>query len=253
MPVRDANPLAAAVGLLTRVPVGRHAAPTPDQLLRGAPLFPLVGAVLGAAVGGAAVGLGAVLPPLLAGAIAVALELALTGALHVDGLADSADGLGGRDCDHSLEIMRDHSLGAYGASALALDLLVKAVALGALAQQGDVAAVLAVVAVFALSRAAPLPLAAALPYARAGTGTGRLLAEWTGVRRAAIGVALAIAIAVAAVGPAAAALTACLAAVTVATGMLASRRLGGVTGDVMGAATELTATVALTVAVALTV
>lgn len=253
MPVRDANPLAAAAGLLTRVPVGRHATAGPDQLLRGAPLFPVVGAVLGAAVGATAIGLGTVLPPLLAGAIAVAVELALTGALHADGLADSADGLGGRDREHSLEIMRDHSLGAYGGSALALDLLVKAVALGALAQQGGVGAVPAVVAAFALSRAAPLPLAAALPYARAGTGAGRLLAERTGARRAVVGVALAVAIAAAAVGPEAAALTVCLAAVTVAIGVLASRRLGGVTGDVMGAATELTATLALTVAVALAV
>jgi adenosylcobinamide-GDP ribazoletransferase len=191
-----------------------------------------VGAALGAVVGGAAIGLAHSMPPLLAALLAVALELALTGALHADGLADSADGLAGRDREHALAIMRDHSLGAYGASALTLELVAKT---AALASTDDV---VAVIAAFALSRAAPLPLAAALPYARAD-GTGRVLDRlplWT----AAAGVALALGVAV--LAPAAIA-----AAVLVTAGVwwLARRRLQGVTGDVMGAAVELTATAAL--------
>ena len=143
----DSTPLAAATAFLTRLPIGPKPWAREDQLLRSVPLFPLVGAGLGAAVGGAAVGLAHVLPAPIAGALAVALELALTGALHVDGLADSADGLAGRDRDHSLAIMRDHSLGAYGGAALTLDLLIKAAALGALAEEG---ALLPVVAALAL-------------------------------------------------------------------------------------------------------
>lgn len=250
MPRPDVGSLAAATGLLTRLPVGRRAAAEPDALLRCAPLFPIVGAALGAAVGGAALASASVLPPLIAGAVAVAVELALTGALHVDGLADSADGLAGRDPDRSLAIMRDHSLGAYGASALVLDLLVKAAALGALADSG---AFLPAVAALALSRAAPLPLAAALPYARPGEGTGRLLAERMGALRAAAGVTIAIVLAFALVGAQTIALVACLGAVCAIVAVLAHRRLGGVTGDVMGAATELVATLALVVAVALEV
>jgi len=243
-----ASRLVVAAGLLTRVPLGPRAMPAADALLRAAPLFPIVGAVLGAAVGGVAVALALELPPLIAGALAVALELALTGALHADGLADSADGLGGRDRDHALAIMRDHSLGAYGAAALTLDLLIKATALGALAQE---AAVLPIVAAFALSRAVALPLAAALPYARSGDGAGRLLADRAGGWSAAAGVAIAATVVGAAAGLDALALLACGVTVTAIVGLLARRRLAGVTGDVMGAAIELTATAALVVAVAL--
>jgi adenosylcobinamide-GDP ribazoletransferase len=223
-----------AVAFLTRLPVGGGAL-TP----RAAPWFPLVGAALGALVGGAAVGLAELLPPLAAGAVAVALELVVTGALHVDGLADSADGLGGRDRERALAIMRDHAIGAYGASALTLDLLVKAAALGALAERGEI---LPVVAAFAVARAAPLPLAAALPYARPA-GTGRAL---DGLPRlaAALGVLLGAGIALVAPATIAAA-----ALVTAAVWWLARRRLQGVTGDVLGAAVELSATAALIVQV----
>jgi adenosylcobinamide-GDP ribazoletransferase len=214
-----------AVAFLTRLPVGS------GRLSPGAAVFfPVVGAALGALVG--VVARNDFVPPLVAAALAVALELVVTGALHVDGLADSADGLAGRDREHALAIMRDHSLGAYGASALTLDLVAKT---AALASTDDV---VAVIAAFALSRAAPLPLAAALPYARAD-GTGRVLDRlplWT----AAPGVALALGVGV--LAPAAIA-----AAVLVTAGVwwLARRRLQGVTGDVMGAAVELTATAAL--------
>jgi adenosylcobinamide-GDP ribazoletransferase len=223
-----------AVAFLTRLPVGGGALSK-----RSALWFPLVGAALGAVVGGAAIGLVELVPPLLAGALAVALELALTGALHADGLADSADGLGARDREQALEIMRDHALGAYGASALVLDLLAKSAALAALAEEGDV---LPVIAAYAVSRAAALPLAAALPYARA-EGTGRALDRLPPVVAAA-GVALAAAASV----PAPATLAAG-AFVVVAIWWLARRRLAGVTGDVMGAAIELTATAALIAAV----
>jgi adenosylcobinamide-GDP ribazoletransferase len=240
------RPLVAAVGFLTSVPVRRPAMASSTDLLAAAPLFPLVGAALGALVGGSAALLTPALPALLAATLAVALELALTGALHVDALADSADGLGGHDRERALEIMRDHSLGAYGAAALTLDLLAKTVALAALAEHG---AVWPVVAAYAVSRAAPLPLAAALPYARSGDGVGRLLAERSGKRSAFAGVVLAVAIAIAATGTEAIAALACLLLVTVAVGALAKRRIGGVTGDVMGAAVELTATLALVAAV----
>jgi adenosylcobinamide-GDP ribazoletransferase len=237
--------LLVATGFLTRLPVRPVSSLPGGSFARAAVLFPVVGATLGALVGGVAVALALALPALLAAALAVALELAVTGALHVDGLADSADGLAGRDADRSLEIMRDHAVGVYGASALALDLLAKVVALGALAESG---AVLPVVVAFALSRAAPLPLAAILPYARPGAGTGRLLADHLETRRAVAGVALAMLIAVAASGVWALPALACLALVTGTVGALAGRRIGGVTGDVMGAAIELTATLALVLA-----
>lgn len=238
----------AAVSFLTRLPLGRAGGADPDALLRAAPFFPLVGAALGLAIGAAALGLADLLPALLAGLLAVALELVLTGALHLDGLADSADGLGGRDRESSLAIMRDHALGSYGGAALALDLLVKAAALGALAEADALGAI---VAALALSRAAPLPLARLLPYARAGEGTGRLLTMNARTAPVLAGIALAAALAIAVYRLDALALLICAAAVTTAVGLLAQRRLGGITGDAMGAAIELSATGALVIAVAL--
>jgi adenosylcobinamide-GDP ribazoletransferase len=237
-----------AITFLTRVPLGPRQEPSADALLRAAPFFPLVGAAVGLAVGGAAIGLAQVMPSLLAGLLAVTLELILTGALHLDGLADSADGLGGRDREHSLAIMRDHSLGAYGAAALTLDLAIKATALASLAEAEALAPV---VAALALSRAAPLPLARLLPYAQTGSGTGRALAGRLGTPSALAGGALALALALTAVGSDALLLALGAAAVTATVGVLASRRLGGATGDAMGAAIELSATCCLVLAVAI--
>lgn len=236
--------LAAALAFLTRAPVPSGIVLDAADLTRAAVLFPLVGAALGALVGGAAGLLALALPSLLAATLAVAIETAVTGALHLDGLADSADGLAGRDRERALTIMRDHALGAYGACALVLDLLAKVVALAALS---DRAGFFLVIGAYAVSRAAPLPLAAALPYARPGEGTGRLLAERLQPAGATVGIALAVAIAVAAGGLWAAPALACLLVVTGAAGLAARSRIGGVTGDVMGAAIELTATAALIV------
>jgi adenosylcobinamide-GDP ribazoletransferase len=252
MPACDARVRSAAAGalaFLTRLPVDRGRTFGGRRLAEAAVLFPLVGAALGAAVGGAAAALATLVPPLLAATAAVALELALTGALHVDGLADTFDGLAGRDAERRLAIMRDHSLGTYGGSALALDLLARVAALASLTDEG---VLLPAVAAFAISRAAPLPLAAALPYARPGEGTGRLLTESTTARHAVAGIVLAAAVAAAAVGFRAAAMLVCLGVVVAATGLYARSRLGGVTGDVMGAAIELTATLALAGAIAQT-
>lgn len=248
MPKPEAASLAVAGAFLTRLPIRSASVVDGEGLARAAPFFPLVGAAIGAAVGVAAIGLAEFLPTLLAGLLAVSLELILTGALHVDGLADSADGLGGRERERCLEIMRDHTIGTFGASALVLDLAVKAAALGALADAGAVGPV---VAAMALSRAAPLPLGRLLGYARADGGTGQLLAGQMGTVSVLLGTGLAVLIAAAATGIAALPLCICAAAVTAGIGILSRRRLEGVTGDVMGAAIELTATCSLVLAVAL--
>jgi len=219
-----------ALGFLTAF--GGAAEPDRRSIAWFAPVGALVGFVVGAVWWGAGEGWSS---SLIAATVAVAADAAVTGMLHLDGLADSADGLGARDRERALAIMRDHSVGAYGTSALVLDLLLKSAALGALAERGEV---LPVIAAFAVSRAAALPLAAALPYARP-EGTGRAL-HGLSPRVAAAGLVLAVALAVPAPGTLVAA-----AAVVAAVGLIAHRRLGGVTGDVLGAAIELTATAAL--------
>ncbi|MDX6466522.1 MAG: adenosylcobinamide-GDP ribazoletransferase [Gaiellaceae bacterium] len=239
---------AAAVAFLTRVPVGRAISLDAADVGRGGALFPLVGAGIGAATGGVAYALAGPLTPLLAALLGLATAAVLTGVLHLDALADTADALGAATRERALEIMRDHSIGAYGGVALVLDLGLKAAALAALADGRGVLRF--AVCAAAASRAAPVVLSAALPYARPGKGLGRALGT-TGAARsvAALGIAALICVAVA--GTDGAILLGVAAAVAVTTGLLARRWLGGITGDVLGAAAELSETAALVVAVAL--
>jgi adenosylcobinamide-GDP ribazoletransferase len=239
---------AAALAFLTRVPVGRRLALDGEDVARAGPAFPLIGAGLGAVVGGIVAGLASPLSPLVAAALALAAGSLLTGALHLDALADTADGLGGHSRERGLEIMRDHAIGAYGAVAIALDLLVKAAALAALARDGHVVAF--AIAAGALSRAVPVPLAVALPYARPTEGLARSLAgsAWA---RAAVALAIATLIAALATGLDGLVLAACAAVLAVSLGAMFVRRLGGVTGDTLGAAVELTELAMLVVGIAL--
>lgn len=249
MPGSSVRAAAAALAFLTRVPVGRLTALGPDDVARGAVLFPIVGAGIGALVGGIAVGLDSRLTVLLAAALAVAAEALVTGAIHLDALADAADGLGAPTRERALEIMREPTIGAFGAAALGLDLLVKTAALAALLDGPD--PVLAALAAFALGRAAPLALSWALPYARAGGGTGASLAEGARAPWLAAGLLLGIGIAVGALGLRGLWLAAGAVGAVLVVGLLARQRFGGVTGDVLGAAVELATTLAL-VAVAAT-
>ena len=246
MRARDAwRAAVASVAFLTRIPVGARVLLGPDDVARGAALFPLVGAGLGALVGGFAVGLDDSLTPLLAAALAVALEALLTGALHLDGLADTADGLGAPTRERALEVMREPAIGSFGAAAVGVDLLVKTAALTAVLAGPD--PVLAVVAAFALGRAGPLALAWAFPYARADGGTGLVLfGRWAPL---AVGLALGLAIALAALGLRGLWLV-LAAALALAALVPVVRRLGGVTGDVLGASVELATTAALVAAAA---
>lgn len=234
-----------AVAFLTRVPVGRGLSLGAEDVARGAVLFPLVGAGVGAIVGGSAALLHPRLPALAAAGVAVGLELLLTGAMHVDALADTADALGARSRARALEIMRDPRIGAYGAAAVAIDLIIKVAAVAALLESG--AALASLVTAGALARAAPLPLAVVLPYARPGDGLG----ERIGMPAAGTGIALACGVAVGLRGGVGAAMLGAAAAAVVLLGLCFRRRFGGVTGDALGAATELAGTVALLGAVAL--
>src|SRR6266851_3969628 len=159
--------LAAALAFLTRVPVGRSVVLDAADVARSAAFFPLVGAGVGAVVGGVTAPLCDPLTAPLAAALGLAAGAALTGALHLDALADAADALGATTRERALEIMRDHSVGLFGAVALVLDLCAGSA-----------------------SRLTPVLLSAALPYARAGGGLGSALAQ-TGRLRCAVALAIA--------------------------------------------------------------
>ena len=238
---------AGALALLTRVPVGHWVDLDAEDVARGAVAFPVVGAGIGALVGLVAVGLDARLGALLAAALAVAVEALVTGAIHFDALADSADGLGASDRERALEIMREPTIGSFGVTALLLDVVAKTAAIAAIV--AGPRALLAVAAAFAVGRAAPLALGWALPYARPEGGSGSVLTDAGGISRA-VGVGLAVGLAVAALGLRGFAVAGGAAIGAAVVGAVAYRRLGGVTGDVLGASAELATTLALIAAVA---
>lgn len=240
------RPVAAAVSFLTRIPLGRLRLDAVD-VRRGSLFFPLVGAGIGGLVGLVAEGFAGLVTSFLAASVAVAFEALLTGAIHLDALADAADGLGARSRERALEVMRDPSIGSFGAVALLLDVLVKIGAIASLTDGEN--AVWPLLAAFALGRAAPLALGLALPYARPGSGSGRALTDGPTWARAG-GLVLAAATAAVTVGWSALVLGAAAAVAVLLVGGVAQLRLGGVTGDVLGAGTELATTAALLAAAA---
>jgi adenosylcobinamide-GDP ribazoletransferase len=241
------RPAAAALAFLTRAPLGRFVHVEPTDIARGAWLFPLVGGAVGGASGLLADALAGRVPPLVAGMVAVGIAALLTGAMHLDGLADTADSLGAASREHALEIMRDHAVGTFGAVALIVVCTVDAAAIGALAETEDAA--LVGLAAGAFARAAMLPPAQLLPYARSGEGQGRVLAGMSG---ATVLVALALAVLLALpAGSAGLWAVAAAAVVAAVLALLANWRFGGITGDVLGATAKLSETTALVVAAAL--
>jgi adenosylcobinamide-GDP ribazoletransferase len=224
--------LTAAFGLLTRIPLPAPAdAETAGQAARW---FPLVGASLGAVYAAIASLAAARLPSGVAAVLVVIGEALLTGALHMDGLADTADGFGGgKDRADILRIMRDHAVGSYGAAALALLVALKVAALAALIDRRTVFPFIWLAPV--LARWSIVPLSRFLAYARPGKSapgfvrTPELL--WATLLAAA-GVLLAGAVRG----------IACWAAVAVlsaAFGGYCRRKIGGITGDTLGANVEI--------------
>lgn len=252
---RSARALLAAVTFLTVLPIGRRVVLDGADVARGSVLFPLVGAGIGAASGGTVWLLGDQLPSLLAAVLGVAVGVMLTGALHLDGLADCADGFGARTPEDRLRVMRDHTNGTYGGSALLLDLMVRVAALSAVAGTNE--ALLISVAAGALSRTVGPVLAAHLPYAQDCPGAGEALNANPSHRREGLAGTVAAAIAFVVLYPVfpdgittyAIVIFPPFLVITLV-GWTAKRRLGGVTGDVMGACSELVELAVLCAAVA---
>jgi adenosylcobinamide-GDP ribazoletransferase len=240
-------PLAAATAFLTRVPVGRFVKVDGRAVTSAAPLYPLVGAAVGALAGAVVDVLAGPLPAWAAATTGVGLAAALTGGMHLDALADTADALGGTTRERRLEIMRDHSLGSFGAVALVLVLLLEISLLAELGAR-DLALV-SFAAAGALSRWSALPIALALPYAR-DNGQGRSLATGISVAAVLLGLAVAGGIAAIALGSGAAATLGAAAGVALVLGLFYRRWLGGVTGDALGAATAIAQTACLVAAYA---
>ena len=227
--------LLAALAFLTRVPI--RTAFTAEDVGRASVLFPIVGAGIGALQLGLVKLASPYATPLLVGVLAVASSAWLTRGLHLDGLADFVDGLGGgRTRDDVLRIMKDSRIGAFGAMALILVLGAKIAAFEAIVP--DEAIVLAP----ALARWSVVALGWALPYARPGASAPSASIGKTEL------IVTTLAAAAVVVGLGHAVLAGVVVLVSVVVGLIAKRRIGGVTGDVLGANVELAETAALVVA-----
>jgi adenosylcobinamide-GDP ribazoletransferase len=239
--------LAAATAFLTRLPAARlgvAAERRPDFTI-AARAFPGVGLLVGI-VGALALLIASALglPTIAAAALSLAATIALTGALHEDGLADTADGFGGgTTATRKLEIMRDSRIGTFGGVALVLSLLLRASLLAALLPYGAWPVATALIGAEIVSRAAIVQLWAALPPARfegLASATGRPSRD-TGLT--AIGIAILAALICGAIG------TGILPAVValVVAGLagyafqrLCASQIAGQTGDTLGAVQQIT-------------
>jgi adenosylcobinamide-GDP ribazoletransferase len=231
-----------AIAFLTQIPVGGGA---PDRSTFG--WFPLVGALMGLALGGTWWLAERAFPPAVAAALVLVADLALTGMLHVDGLADSADGLLPHLEDRSrrLDVMSAPDVGAFGVAVVGAVLLAR---FAALASQP--VSVLLLAGLWCGSRTVMAAGAGALPYARADGGLASSFAgrDWRPV--ALYGLIGSVSLGAFADGRR----TEVAVGASIAAGALvllaARRRIGGYTGDVLGAAGIIGETVGLLVAAA---
>jgi adenosylcobinamide-GDP ribazoletransferase len=232
-----------ALGYFTRISVPGWVAWAPERLAHAAPFLPLVGWVVGGAGAASLLLLSQVLPASVAVILSMAVTIRLTGAFHEDGFADSCDGLGGGwEKAQILAIMKDSRIGSYGAIGIVLMLLAKAAALIELALVSPTTAAAALFVAHALSRLAAVGVLHALPYARSDDSS-KAGAVAQRLSRAELAMAGAFGLLPSALllsplqGPAALALTAL---VTLWLARLFLRRLGGHTGDLLGAVQQAT-------------
>ncbi|MEO7586464.1 MAG: adenosylcobinamide-GDP ribazoletransferase [Arachnia sp.] len=255
---RTPHPLVVSLGLFTTLPM--PAVATIDRRLAGRAMawFPAVGVILGVLAGGVTWGVSALAGPLLGSVLGLAALAALTGALHLDGVADTADGLGSRaPAARALEIMRRSDIGPMGVVTLVFVLLIDAAALSSLIAAGTllagpVALVLAVV----VGRAAVVCSTTPADAGARTQGFGALFHGVTSTATAVVWSVVAVLLAAAAgwgvAGLTGAVSLAAAAVVALCAGWLwrrrLARRLGGMTGDTFGSIIEVTQAVFLVAA-----
>ncbi len=240
--------LATAIAFYTRLPL-RPAAPVDDAALaRASWCAPLVGALIGALAGLAYwIAYRLNLPPLVCATLAVAAGMLLTGCLHEDGLADTADGLGGDTRERALDIMRDGRIGVFGACALIVCLALR---IGAIADLPRAALVAwALVGAHAMARATlPVVMRLVRPARTDGLSAAAGAPSREG---AAVAALIGIALLLIAFGFKNAVIALVLVLIgTAVTAGLARRKIGGQTGDVLGAIEQVSETLVLLVTAA---
>ena len=226
-----------ALTFLTKIPWFRPVVAGPEDLARFLFWFPWVGAILGLIFLGAWSILLKVLPHPAAAALLLCLTVWITGGLHLDGLADTVDGLGGgRDPEARRHIMKDSRVGAFGVLALVLALLLKFAFFQAAADQGWRGQIILYPV---LSRWGMVYLAYLSNYARPEGGLGQAMTTGVSPRVAAGASSSAVILALLLCGFKGLVLWAGAAVLVWLGSRYFRRALGGVTGDVLGAANEI--------------
>lgn len=236
--VHQGRVFVCAVQMLTRLPTPTLAGFQPEWLAQSVRYFPLAGQLVGLLAAAVWLGASRIWPGLPAAVLAIGASALVTGGFHEDGLADTADGLGGgRDRTHKLEIMKDSRIGGYGALAL---LLVTLLRIAALARCGPWAGAAALLLAHGGARAAAVVIMTLLPYVREPSAA-KLPPVGAGARWIDAVVALVLGgwpLVLLTAGRAALALglAACAAA---GVAWLTKRLIGGITGDVLGAVEQV--------------
>ncbi len=237
-PIATLGDVPAALGLLSRLPVRVNTDAATKRGAQAAWAYPLAGlvlAVIAASIGNVTLWIGLPIP--LAAGVILATLVITSGAMHEDGLADTADGFwGGWDKINRLKIMKDSHTGVYGAVALVLSLGLRWQALALIIAHGAIWP--ALIATAMLSRAVMVPVMARLPFARSeglSRSVGRPSAKTAALATLIAGIAALILFQFTALWLiAAAALAATLSAT------IAKAKIGGQTGDVLGATQQIT-------------
>lgn len=237
-PLVTSGDIPAALGLLTRLPVRVDSEKAANRGAAAAWAYPLIGAFIGviaALIAAGTLALG--LPETVVAVFIIATQIILTGAMHEDGLADCADGFwGGWDPARRLAIMKDSQIGTYGVLALGLSLMLRWVTLTALLSHGSVFAILVCCAMG--SRAAMVGVMAVMTNARDGglsRAVGRPSYATASIAALVSGVAVILAF-----GTGAILMIIVACALAIGTGLVARAKIGGQTGDVLGATQQIT-------------
>lgn len=233
--IRLLRELGVGFALLTRLPLPALPRAGFDRQARAVWSFPVVGAATGLiAVGAAWIALAAGVPVMLAAGMMLGMQMLLTGAMHEDGLADTADGFwGGFTVQRRLEIMKDSQIGTYGVLALILGVGLRWMVSAALLEAGAFAAI---VAAAAWSRAMLPALMSGLPNARGGGLSHNVGTPGAAVSAVSVALGAVIVFGFAGLGGLAPMLLAGVAVGVLA--LLAMVKIAGQTGDVLGAAQQ---------------
>jgi adenosylcobinamide-GDP ribazoletransferase len=231
------KPFIAALRFLTILPLPAGGDGEETHLGKSLSAFPVVGLLIGLAAAGLDATLIRVFPPLVAAALLVIALIAVSGGLHLDGLADTADGFfSSRPRERILEIMRDSRTGPMGVAALVCVVSLKIAAVASIGAQARWAAI---VMMPLAGRCALVILLALLPYARSEGGLATIFHENRSKFLAVWAVAILALVGWLWAGPAGLVMAAVAVAGMLAFAALTHAKIGGLTGDTLGAACEI--------------